>query len=269
MEIVESPSIRWLESAAATCAKRVDISSPFVGQSLVTFLAALPRVVTKTLLTRTRLVDFASGASDLSAVIAAAEAGATVLGLDRLHAKVYVFDETTALVTSANATYSGWHRNAECGVGIRDTDASKNLSAKIRTGFGASPAPSSWTTAQLLSFVPAVERLKSRIPSRTRIRVVEGEEPTDFVLSKSDAEELLSSAASWTQLVFHGVLQIGAVEFSTQDVVDACSAEIATRFPSNRHPREKIRQQLQALRDLGLITFLGNGRYRLSNMLQG
>ena len=31
-----------------------------------------------------------------------------------------------------------------------------------------------------------------------------------------------------------------------------------------RHVRPKIRQQLQVLRDLGLLTFLGDGRYRLS-----
>ena len=32
--------------------------------------------------------------------------------------------------------------------------------------------------------------------------------------------------------------------------------------PDNRHVRDKIRQQLQVLRDLGLVEFLGRGRYR-------
>jgi type II restriction enzyme len=32
--------------------------------------------------------------------------------------------------------------------------------------------------------------------------------------------------------------------------------------PENRHVRDKLRQQLQVLRDLGLIEFLGRGRYR-------
>ncbi len=31
-----------------------------------------------------------------------------------------------------------------------------------------------------------------------------------------------------------------------------------------RYVRDKIRQQLQVLRDLGLLTFLGNGGYRLT-----
>ena len=32
----------------------------------------------------------------------------------------------------------------------------------------------------------------------------------------------------------------------------------------NAHVRDKIRQQLQVLRDLGLLTFLGSGFYRLT-----
>ncbi|MGI0085759.1 MAG: DpnI domain-containing protein, partial [Nitrososphaerales archaeon] len=34
--------------------------------------------------------------------------------------------------------------------------------------------------------------------------------------------------------------------------------------PNNAHIRDKIRQQLQVLRDMGLIEFLGSGSYRLA-----
>ena len=46
------------------------------------------------------------------------------------------------------------------------------------------------------------------------------------------------------------------------DVFAACAPLAAERFPENRHVREKLRQQLQRLRDLGLVLFLGAGRYR-------
>jgi hypothetical protein len=36
----------------------------------------------------------------------------------------------------------------------------------------------------------------------------------------------------------------------------------AELHPANRHVRDKTRQQLQVLRDLGLVEFLGGGRYR-------
>lgn len=34
--------------------------------------------------------------------------------------------------------------------------------------------------------------------------------------------------------------------------------------PANRHVRDKIRQQLQVLRDLGLLEFLGAGSYKFT-----
>lgn len=40
--------------------------------------------------------------------------------------------------------------------------------------------------------------------------------------------------------------------------------ELARLHPRNRHVRDKIRQQLQVLRDLGIVEFLGGGRYRFS-----
>lgn len=38
-------------------------------------------------------------------------------------------------------------------------------------------------------------------------------------------------------------------------------------FPENHHVKEKIRQQLQLLRDKGVIEFLGKGKYRKRNYL--
>ena len=242
----------------------MDISSPFVGDALVHLFRGVPAEVTKTLITRTRLVDFASGASNIETVSAVAKDGVRVLGFNKLHAKLYVFDERYALVTSANATYSGFYRNAECGLAVDDADVARNLSIQIRSGFGVSPPPSIWSEQELLSLVPAIERLRKRIPKATKIRIREGEEDDDLELSRADARVLLSSTAKWTQLVFRNLVKVPAAKFTTQEIADACQNDIVREFPENRHPREKIRQQLQVLRDLGFLQFSGRGRYQLS-----
>jgi predicted Rdx family selenoprotein len=41
----------------------------------------------------------------------------------------------------------------------------------------------------------------------------------------------------------------------------AFEGELEGSFPHNKHIKAKIRQQLQVLRDFGLITFHGGGRY--------
>lgn len=51
------------------------------------------------------------------------------------------------------------------------------------------------------------------------------------------------------------------LEFALSDVY-AFEDEVARRYPNNLHIRPKLRQQLQRLRDAGLLTFLGRGRYR-------
>ncbi|HEV2493712.1 MAG TPA: hypothetical protein VG204_11665 [Terriglobia bacterium] len=55
---------------------------------------------------------------------------------------------------------------------------------------------------------------------------------------------------------------------------DQDSSTLRTAFESigchaqNRHVRDKIRQQLQVLRDLGFVVFLGRGQYRLPQLLK-
>ena len=39
--------------------------------------------------------------------------------------------------------------------------------------------------------------------------------------------------------------------------------KLAKLHPNNTHVRDKIRQQLQVLRDLGFLQFFGSGSYRL------
>jgi type II restriction enzyme len=48
----------------------------------------------------------------------------------------------------------------------------------------------------------------------------------------------------------------------TLENVYSFEKELAQRHPKNQHVRPKIRQQLQALRDLGLIEFVSPGVYR-------
>jgi type II restriction enzyme len=65
----------------------------------------------------------------------------------------------------------------------------------------------------------------------------------------------------WKRDVFQCLTQIQGKEFSLDDVY-SFEARLRVRHPGNLHVRDKIRQQLQYLRDLGVVEFLGNGRYR-------
>jgi len=55
----------------------------------------------------------------------------------------------------------------------------------------------------------------------------------------------------------------GRTNFSLSDAY-SLEPHLVSLHPSNRHIRPKIRQQLQVLRDLGLLHFIGDGNYRLT-----
>lgn len=67
----------------------------------------------------------------------------------------------------------------------------------------------------------------------------------------------------WTLDVLNVVRSLNKPEFSLSDVY-AHDNELSKLHPDNHNVQPKIRQQLQVLRDLGLLAFLGSGEYRLT-----
>lgn len=70
------------------------------------------------------------------------------------------------------------------------------------------------------------------------------------------------SVRGWALDVLRVVYGLQQESFNLNDVYRFEGA-LAQLHPANRNVRPKIRQQLQVLRDLNLLEFLGNGQYRL------
>ncbi len=68
------------------------------------------------------------------------------------------------------------------------------------------------------------------------------------------------SSRGWLLQVLRIVERIPGPEFTLEQVYSA-ETELSALFPANNNVRPKIRQQLQVLRDMGLIEFKGSGRY--------
>jgi type II restriction enzyme len=71
-----------------------------------------------------------------------------------------------------------------------------------------------------------------------------------------------ANTRGWTLDVLRMVRKIGQKRFGLQDLY-AFEDELSERYPNNRNVKPKIRQQLQVLRDLGLVRFNGVGHYEL------
>jgi len=110
--------------------------------------------------------------------------------------------------------------------------------------------------------------LLSRVPDLGKVYLVRDGVvlPKDDVLEKWQKTLFLRDqsvdARGWMVEVMNCVELIGKPEFELDEVY-AFESRLTGIYPNNRHVREKIRQQLQLLRDKGYLDFMSRGRYRL------
>ena len=74
--------------------------------------------------------------------------------------------------------------------------------------------------------------------------------------------EIKAKERGWTLDVLNIVRRLEKTEFTNEDVY-AFTRELEKLHPDNRHVKDKIRQQLQVLRDTGLLLHVGSGIWRL------
>jgi type II restriction enzyme len=74
--------------------------------------------------------------------------------------------------------------------------------------------------------------------------------------------EVSPDLRGWTTLTLAVIRSLNCAGFSLDDLYSR-EETFATVYPKNNNLRAKVRQQLQVLRDLGYLRFLGRGQYRL------
>lgn len=110
--------------------------------------------------------------------------------------------------------------------------------------------------------------LLGAIPEAGKIYFVRGGEavPKDAVLAQWQRTLFLRQESSdgrgWLIETMKCVEAIGRTEFSLDEVY-AFESRLSQLYPNNRHVKQKIRQQLQVLRDHGYLDFVSRGHYRL------
>lgn len=76
-------------------------------------------------------------------------------------------------------------------------------------------------------------------------------------------EEKEVSAKGWLLDIMRSIEKLGKREFTLDDIY-MFEAELGELHPENKHIKDKIRQQLQILRDKDYLDFVSRGYYRLA-----
>ena len=107
-----------------------------------------------------------------------------------------------------------------------------------------------------------------RIAPEARIPIIAASSPADPAQVRArytrlkPIREIKTAQRGWTLDVLNIVRRLGKPEFTNDDVY-AHDRELEQLHPDNRNVRPKIRQQLQILRDTGLLIHVESGRWRL------
>lgn len=256
-EIVPTPTFDWLDRQLQGCTTRFLVASPFVGSILTDMTAGLAANVEKRLVTRTDVRYFAAGASSAKALCDMAANSVSVNRLAGLHAKVYVVDDKSALVTSANATYPGLKSNRELGLATSERDVVAEIAGAVVSGFGAEDPPEEVTLAELnaLGNVARVSR-----PRAAEAAVEASDEPAPIEIA--DRSALLENFSGWRRHAIEGILTQPKATF-TLDEVEAAVKPLVDADDSLTYKHPTLRRVLQEIRDLGLLEFVDyKGTYR-------
>lgn len=262
LDFVTTPTEDWIRESLKTCRSRLLVASPYVNDAFTQLLSEAPPTVKTTLVTKTDLRDFVMGSSNLETLCNLANQGVRVLSLTGLHAKVYVFDRSRALITSANATWSGLRRNREFGVAVSERSAVSKVVRLVMAGLGADGPPKNQSATALSLLRPHVEALRSSLPPIPPVKVPDTSEAFQDVPFHLADDEFVSSFSGWIGLTLNFVLSLPDDSFTLGEVYAGFTRIAERRYPRNQNISAKIRQQLQQLRQLGLVEFLGNGEYR-------
>ncbi len=109
----------------------------------------------------------------------------------------------------------------------------------------------------------------SRIPLDARIFVVHDGVPIATETVRTHYRRLLPlkqiavPERGWTLDVLNTARNLGQREFTNADMYSQ-SEELQALHPENRHVTDKIRQQLQFLRDSGFLKHVGRGRWQFT-----
>jgi len=155
--------------------------------------------------------------------------------------------------------------NYECGLLISDSAIISKLKSEYQKIF-INDDKSSCVTDEILNIT---EEILSKVPVEKRVKFEKSEsdlfpKPIGDIeddIYDGGIETIRNSLSGWRLDVFNTLARIKPTIFQLNDVYNFTD-QLQKLYPENKYVKAKIRQQLQELRDLGILEFCGGGIYR-------
>ena len=235
--------------------KEIKLCSPFIKTNIINDILAYKKQNVKiSTITNIKLMSFYRKVLDIEALSKIINSNGKVYNYPILHGKVYIFDATKLIITSANLTEAGLKKNKEYGIISDDRELINTANIDFRN-----TCNDDITGKLKLNNLNDIQGLLDSVPKETKIEFPNYEFENDEVYSYN----IISSSPNltgWKKEIYDIIVKFPDNHFALHDF-DIYLSNLEVLYPQNNHIKHKIRQVLQQLRDLGLIKFEGNGNY--------
>lgn len=274
----------WRDSLGrlfASARRELLVCSPYITEDGTSFVeeCSHPKLRNDgrcTVVTNLAPVNIVQGATDPHALqhLSRSLSRVTVCHLPRLHAKVYVADTASAIVTSANLTFGGVRANYEYGIHITD----RQTVAQIRSDIlGYSELGARLSDGQLARYVEVADEVRNAFQRQQRSITKTAKTTFEQLLHKAEDEliGLRLSGVSATQvfersieylLRRHGAMTTPGLQSQIAAINPDLCDETVDRIINGRHFGKRWKHMVRAaqshLKDRGLIE-LRAGRWRM------
>lgn len=258
VEIISKPINEIFYNLVSDSKKAIRLCAPFVKQDIVNNIYTNKKKDVKIdFISNISMPNFYKRSSDIEAFKTIIDCHDKVYNCQRLHAKIYIFDDKYSIITSSNLTNSGFKRNLEYGIFISD------ISLVDKTVHDFKNICYDENTGEInFQNVIHIQNILKNLPGYKDVNFKNYNKynEVDDILDV-DIDFIKRNLNNWKRTTFEVVEFVKKDEFSLDDIY-ACKEIFAKKYPSNNTIEASIRRNLQELRDLGLIKFLGNGKYK-------
>jgi hypothetical protein len=260
VEVITNPWKKKLLNLVSGSNKSIKITSPYIKEDVCNEVLLAKKSNTKfELITSFKLMNIYSGSIDISAVENIINHNGIVRNFSKLHSKIYLFDDKEVVITSGNLTNGGLLKNYECGIYTNDD----RIVSKVVSDFLFLSQNQNTGTIKKTD-IDMVRKILSKVPKTESIKLpkfeIEMPEEINDIIDIPQSS-IIQSIKGWKLDVFNCLNNLTKQEFTLKDIYSFETA-LSILHPKNNNVKDKIRQQLQSLRDIGLIEFYGNGCYK-------
>lgn len=256
-ELIRKPFYDKFMELCSNSTSSIKLCSPFVKTNIIEeVIENTNKNINLSLITNINLNSLCKGGLDLDALELLANRKAPIINSQKLHAKIYIFDNKKCALTSANLTNSGLKTNVEYGILVDDINQINTIIKDYNSisKYGLNGEIKKEQLERIRKLIDAFNQ-QSTSPIDTT-----SENLLSDIISVNNSF-LDNHFTGWQKFLINIIEDFNKDVFSTKDFKNI-EYKLREYAPNSKTPLRTVNRVLQELRDVGLIKFLGNGKYR-------